>query len=182
MWKIRKKLSPIPPKNGVLTHHSFLFNFSFIYQTNINSLIHSFKIYSHITKWFLRILVGVLIAEHKAIRQTHSLPSWGQRFDWESKSVSTAIFGRWYSPGPTQKNPVVSERRHVLGHSVISDCDPVDCSPPGSSVHGDSPGKNTGVGCHGLLQDIFPTQVSNPDLLPCRWILYHLSHQGSPRK
>ena len=27
-------------------------------------------------------------------------------------------------------------------------CDPVDCSPPGSSVYGDSPGKNTGVSCH----------------------------------
>ena len=40
-------------------------------------------------------------------------------------------------------------------------CDPVDCSPPGSSVHGDSPGKNTGVGCHFLLQGIFPTQGSN---------------------
>ena len=31
-------------------------------------------------------------------------------------------------------------------------CDPMDCSPPGSSVHGASPGKNTGVGCHALLQ------------------------------
>ena len=31
-------------------------------------------------------------------------------------------------------------------------CNPMDCSPPGSSVHGDSPGKNTGVGCHSLLQ------------------------------
>ena len=31
-------------------------------------------------------------------------------------------------------------------------CDPMDCSPPDSSVHGDSPGKNTGVGCHALLQ------------------------------
>ena len=30
-------------------------------------------------------------------------------------------------------------------------CDPKDCSPPGSSVHGDSPGKNTGVGIHALL-------------------------------
>ena len=30
-------------------------------------------------------------------------------------------------------------------------CDPMDCSPPGSSVHGDSPGKNTGVGCHAML-------------------------------
>ena len=37
---------------------------------------------------------------------------------------------------------------------------------PGFSVHGDSPGKNTGVGCHALLQGIVPTQGSNPDLLP----------------
>ena len=40
-------------------------------------------------------------------------------------------------------------------------CDPMDRSPPGSSVHGDSPGKNSGVGCHALLQGIFPTQGSN---------------------
>ena len=37
---------------------------------------------------------------------------------------------------------------------------PLDQSPPGSSVHGDSPGKNIGMGCHVLLQGIFPTQVS----------------------
>ena len=49
------------------------------------------------------------------------------------------------------------------------------------SVHGDSPGKNTEVGCHSLLQGIFPTQGSNPGLLHCRKILYHLSHQGSPQ-
>ena len=58
----------------------------------------------------------------------------------------------------------------------------MDCSPPGSSIHADSPlqGKNTGVGFHTLLQGIFPTQGSNP-VLPCgRQILYHLSHQGSP--
>ena len=39
---------------------------------------------------------------------------------------------------------------------------PVDCSPPCSSVHGDSPGKNSGVGCHALLQEIFPTQWIKP--------------------
>ena len=43
--------------------------------------------------------------------------------------------------------------------------DPVDCSLPGSSVHGDFPGKNTGVDCHFLLQGIFPTQGSNLLLL-----------------
>ena len=44
-------------------------------------------------------------------------------------------------------------------------CDPIGCSPPGSSVHGDSPGKNTGVRCYALLQEIFPTQGSKPHLL-----------------
>ena len=58
--------------------------------------------------------------------------------------------------------------------------DPRDCSSPGSSVHGDSPGKNTGVGCHALLQGIFPTQGSNPGLPHCRQIRYCLTHQGSP--
>ena len=44
-----------------------------------------------------------------------------------------------------------------------------------------SPGKNTRVGSHSLFQGIFLTQKLNPGLLHCRQILYHLSHQGSPR-
>ena len=59
--------------------------------------------------------------------------------------------------------------------------DPMDYSPPGSSVHGDSPRKNTGMGCHALFQGIFPTQGSNSGLPHCRRILYPLSHEGSPR-
>ena len=49
------------------------------------------------------------------------------------------------------------------------------CSPTGSSVHGDPPGKNTGVGCHAFLQGIFQTQGSNPGFPHFRWILYHLA-------
>ena len=67
----------------------------------------------------------------------------------------------------------------LVAQSCLTLCDPVDCSPPGSSVHGDSPGRNTGVGCHALLQGIFPTQGRNPDLPHYEWILYSLSHQGS---
>ena len=67
-----------------------------------------------------------------------------------------------------------------FAQSCLTLCDPMDCSPPGPSVHWDSPGKNTGVGCHALLQGIFPTLGSNPDLKHCRQILYRLSHQGSP--
>ena len=44
-------------------------------------------------------------------------------------------------------------------------CNPMDCGLPGSSIHGDSPGNNTGVDCHDLLQRIFPIQGSNPHLL-----------------
>ena len=44
-----------------------------------------------------------------------------------------------------------------------------------------SPGQNTGVGSLSLLQGIFSTQESKPGLLHCRWILYQLSHKGSPR-
>ena len=58
-------------------------------------------------------------------------------------------------------------------------CDLMDCSPPGPSVQGGSPGKNTAVGCHPLLQGIFPTQGSNPGLSHCKWILYCLSQWGS---
>ena len=42
-----------------------------------------------------------------------------------------------------------------------------------------SPGKNTGVGCHSLFQWIFQTQRSNPSLPHCWQSLYHLSHDGS---
>ena len=65
----------------------------------------------------------------------------------------------------------------LITQSCLTLCNPRDCSPPGSSVHGDSPGKNTGAGCHALLQRIFPTQGSNPGLPHSRWILYYLSHQ-----
>ena len=70
----------------------------------------------------------------------------------------------------------------LVTQSCLTLWNPMDSSPPGSSVQGDSPGKNTGVGCHALLQGIFPIQGSNPGLPHCRWILYCLSHQGSPRK
>ena len=74
-------------------------------------------------------------------------------------------------------------RGHVclVAQSCLTPCNPMDCSLPGSSVHGNSPGKNTGVGCHALLQGIFPIQESNPGLPHCTQILYSLSHQRSPR-
>ena len=58
-------------------------------------------------------------------------------------------------------------------------CDPMDCSPTRLLRPWDFPGKNTGVGCHFLFQEIFLTLGLNPGLLHCRQMLYRLSHQGS---
>ena len=61
-----------------------------------------------------------------------------------------------------ESNPVVSDS--LQPHGLYSPCN--------------SPGQNTRVSSHSLLQGIFPTQESNPVLLHCRQILYQLSHQG----
>ena len=60
-------------------------------------------------------------------------------------------------------------------------CNPMDYSLPGSSIHGDSPGKNTDVGFHALLQGIFLTQGSNSGLPHCRWILLPSEPPGKPK-
>ena len=66
-----------------------------------------------------------------------------------------------------------------FSRSVVSLCEPMNCSPPGSSVHGNLQARTLQWVSHCLLQGIFLTQGSNPHLLLCRQILYHLSHQGS---
>ena len=57
----------------------------------------------------------------------------------------------------------------------------MDCSLPGFSVHGIFHGKKTGVGCHFLLQGIFPSQKLNPHLLLWQVDSLLLSPQGSPK-
>ena len=69
----------------------------------------------------------------------------------------------------------------LVAQLCVTLCNHMDCSLPSSSVLGDSAGKNTGVGCHALLQGIFLTQGSNAGLSRCRQILYQVSHQGNPR-
>ena len=72
-------------------------------------------------------------------------------------------WAKWEATDTTRSNiqglPSRSESVLCL---VVQSCptlwDPVDCSPPGFSVHGNSPGKNTGVGCHALLHGTFLTQ------------------------
>ena len=67
--------------------------------------------------------------------------------------------------------------RVCISSSVISDSlPPHGLCPARLLCSWNAPCKNTGVGCHSLLQGIFPIQGSNSGLLHCKWILYHLSH------
>ena len=114
-------------------------------------------------------------------------PEWQTPLPWgwdfmariaDSTSLRVGIYGRncrlhvllsWVSADhsePSSSPPFLGPQTSwsvvhvcVLGHfkSCPALCDPMDCSLPVSSVHGDPPGKNTGVGCHALTQRIFPT-------------------------
>ena len=69
-----------------------------------------------------------------------------------------------------------------VSHSVVSDSLwPHGLQPTGLLCPWNSPGENTRVGNHSVLQVIFLTKGSNPGLLHCRQILYRQSHQGSPK-
>ena len=70
----------------------------------------------------------------------------------------------------------------LVTQSCLTLSNPMDCSPPGSSVHGIHQARILEWVAIFLLQGIFPTQELNPGLLHCRRILHHLSHQGSPRE
>ena len=126
------------------------------------------------------------------------------RRPWDSPGKNTGVCCHFL----LQCMKVKSESEVAQSCPTLSD--PMDCSLPGSSVHGifqarvlewgaiyiqitsypnvsrlyspwNSPGQNTGLGNISLLQRIFPTQGSNPDLPQCRQILYQLSHKGNPR-
>ena len=108
---------------------------------------------------------------------------WSKQFYFQSRKneISPYIFHRWIWQQAMCGIYMCRAVLCLVTQLHLTLCNPLDCSPPGSSVHGDSLGRNTGVGCHSLLQGIFPTQGSNPGLLHCSQVLYHLSHQKSPR-
>ena len=84
----------------------------------------------------------------------------------------------------TRRPPSPASRgERWFSHSAVSDSlRPHERQPTGLLCPWDSPGNNTGVGCHSLLQGVFLTQQSNPGLLHCRQILYRLSYEASPKK
>ena len=71
-----------------------------------------------------------------------------------------------------KRHLLLGRMKVLVAQLCVTLCGPIICMC-------NSPGKNTGVGCHSLLQGIFPIQGSNLGLLHCRQILYHLNYQGS---
>ena len=98
---------------------------------------------------------------------------------WAWKNVGTLLYILSYLSNVTKSSPAIP-CMCLVTQLCPALCNPIDYSLPGSFVQGDSPGKNTGVGWHALLQGIFPSQGLNPGLPHCRPIPSHLSHQGSP--
>ena len=94
--------------------------------------------------------------------------SWTRKNQGQEKMATEDDIVGWYH----WLNEHVSE-----SHSAVSK----SLQTHGLYSHWNSPGQNTEVSSLSLLQGIFPTQGLKPGLPHCRWILYQLSHQGSPR-
>ena len=92
---------------------------------------------------------------------------------WNHKALTTEPLGN--------SRQCILDRIGVCASSVVPDSlRPHGLWPTRLLCPWDFPGKNTGLGCHFLLQNIFPTQGLNPGLLHCRRILYHLP-PGKPK-
>ena len=132
----------------------------------------------------IKVLQGDLVF-HSLLGKEHAGANWfwGKESMGDSNSSRAALWreGRFSFEATKPRSMLISspwttrgETLHLLRtythHCCLVTqpcptlCNSMACSPPGSSVHGDSPGKDTGVGCHALLQGIFPTQGSNPGL------------------
>ena len=102
---------------------------------------------------------------------------WNRKSEWKSPTRVQLFMTPWNSPGQNTgvgsspgdlSNPGIKPRFLTLQANFLP-----------AEPHRKP--KNTGVGSVSLLKRIFPTQESNQGLLHCRWILYQLSHTGSPR-
>ena len=106
-------------------------------------------------------------------------PSLGDYADPGIKRTSSALAGGFITTEPVRK-PQLLVQLHVSeseSHSVMSD----SLQPHGLYSPWNSSGQDIGVSSPSLLQQIFPTQGSNPGLPHWRQILYNLSNQGGPR-
>ena len=104
-----------------------------------------------------------------------SIPQWEGKWHWREhvRDFITSAGKQYFSVSFRKPDWFTLK---VLVAQCLTLCDPMDCS----LCPWNSPGENTGVGCHSLLQGMSPIQELNSSLPHRRQIFYHLSHQGSP--
>ena len=102
----------------------------------------------------------------------------GKQWKWAEQWQSVRCLQSYQSAQSRDQGKTAFLRLYVryIAQSCPTLCDPMDCN----IGPWNSPGENTGVGCHSLLQGIFPTWGSNLGLPHYKQILFHLRHQGSP--
>ena len=159
---LKKPLSLLIHKKQLLIHENFIMRL---------------KQFNHIFQDLLQILVLLLFPPclQLLIFWNPQSCSWRVAINIQSLvniDVLTSSHKLWMSLVASRiVNPIWNE---VKVTQCLTLCDPRLYNP------WNSPGQNTGVDSRSLLQGIFPTQGLNPGILHCRWILYHLSHQGRP--
>ena len=117
---------------------------------------------------------------HSEVNVSGRIHSLVQQALTEQLLWTTCLLGSGYTYNWEAKDFLRMKVKSV-SYSVVSNClQPHGLYSTRFLCPWNSPGKNTGEDSHSLLQGIFPTQGSNPDLLHCRQILYHVSHEGSP--
>ena len=102
----------------------------------------------------------------------------------QGKTSQKITWGKIKGPEKVIKIRRPTAWQEIKGMLSPTLCESMDCSPPDSSVHGDSPGKNAGVGCHALLQGIFLIQGwTSVFYILCigRRVLYHQHQLASPK-
>ena len=129
--------------------------------------------------------------DYLALEKSEIMPTAATRMDLEIVILSEVSqrqiyhlyveFKKWYKWTYLQNRNWLTNLESSLMVGLAAKSCPILVTPTaGLRCPWDSPGRNTGVGCHFLLQGIFPMQESNPGLLNCRQILYRLSCKGSP--
>ena len=115
---------------------------------------------------------------HTTHTHTHRGILFSYKQEW-NLAIDNNTDGPW---GYHAKSDQSGKDEYCMKESERASCSVVSNSlqPHGPYSPWNSPGLNIGVGSLSLLQGIFPTQGSNPGLSYCRWILYQLSHKGSP--
>ena len=110
------------------------------------------------------------ISQIRILEWLHFILEWIFLTQWLNLHLLCLLHWQVQSlPLTTWEPPTWTRMSAWVVQSCPTLCNSMDCRSPGSSVHGDSPGKNPGVACHDLLQGIFPTQGLNP----CHLCLLH---------